>query len=102
MLCASDLAKDLISHGNIFRTPTPSNKRIEKLVAGLNKMNFDDRLNLLKHSLADKLVLPDHHVFHGFNRFCHIVVNTFNGLQILHMLVEFIKHAIKMAEKYAK
>ena len=41
-----------MSHGNIFPPPTPANKRTEKLVAGLNKMNLD----LSKHPTANELV----------------------------------------------
>ena len=49
---ASDLAEGLTSHGNIFRTPTLKNKKTERFVAGLNKMNLD----LSKHPTANELV----------------------------------------------
>ena len=91
-----------MSHGNIFKTPTPSNKKAEKLVAELNKINLDDKLDLLKHLLANKLVLSDRHVFHSFDGFCHAVVNTTDKPQILHTLVKFMKHDVKMAREYTK
>ena len=44
----------------IFRTPTPNNKRTERLVAGLNKMNLDlhptsNKLANLPHESVDDL-----------------------------------------------
>ena len=64
-----------MSHGNIFPPPTPANKRTEKLVAGLNK------INLSKHPTANKLVnLPQS------------VDNLAGGLN----------HDIGTAEQYAK
>ena len=56
---ASDLAEGLTSHGNIFRTPTLKNKKTERFVAGLNKMNLD----LSKHPTANELInLPQESV----------------------------------------
>ena len=65
-------------------------------------MNLDDRFDLLKHPLANELVLPDRHVFHGFNGFRHAVANTIDGPQILHMLVNFMKHDVGMTGEYIK
>ena len=86
----------------IFRTPTPIDKKTEKLVARLNKMNLDDRFDLLKHPLANELVLPDRHVFHGFDGFCHAVANTTDGPQILHTLVNFMKHDVAKSQELEK
>ena len=83
-----------------YKYPYP--KRTEELFAGLKKMNLDDKFDLLEHSVANKLVLPEHHVFNGFNRFCHTIANTTNRQQILHTLVEFMKHDFKMAGEYTK
>ena len=81
----------------IFRTPTPSDKRTEKLVAGLNKINLDDRLDLLEHPIANKLVLPDRHVLNNFNGFCYAVANTSDGPRILHSLIRFMNYDVRLA-----
>ena len=65
-------------------------------------MNLDNGFDLLEHPLANKLVLPDRHVFHSFDGFCHTVANTTDGPQILHTLVKFMKYDVKMAGKYTK
>ena len=62
-------------------------------------MRLDDRFDLLKHLASNELVnLPYCHVFNNFEKFHHAVANTTNGPQILHMLIEFMKHDIGMAE----
>ena len=49
----------IMSHGNIFPPPTPADKRTEKLVARLNKMNLDlhptpnELVNLPQESVDD-------------------------------------------------
>ena len=65
-------------------------------------MNLDDKLDLSEHPLANELVLPDRYVFQGFNGFCHAMANTIDGPQILHTLVEFMKHDVGMAGEYSK
>ena len=61
------------------------------LVARLNKMKLDNKLDLLEHSAFNKLVnLPHRHVFNNFEGFCHTVANTTNGSQILHTLIKFM------------
>ena len=88
----------------IFKTPTPNNKRTERLVVGLNEMKFDDRLDLLEHptSNSELVNLPHRHVFNNFKGFCHAVANTSDGPQILHTLIEFMKHDVGMAGEYKK
>ena len=65
----------IINYGNIF---LPYNEKTEKLVAGLNKINFD----LSKHPTANKLVnLPQESVDN---------------------LVAGLNHDARMAEQYTK
>ena len=92
-----------MSHGNIFLPPTPADKKTEKLIAGLNKIKLDDRLDLFEHPASKKLInLPHRHVFNNFDRFRHAVANTTDGPRILHTLIEFMKYDVRMAGKYTK
>ena len=62
----------------------------------------NDRFDLSEHPVANKLVLPDCHKSNNFDEFCHAVANTSDGLQILHLLIGFIKYDVKIAEQYTK
>ena len=72
----------IMNHGNIFPPLTSANKRTKKLVARLNKIKLDDRLDLSKHPASKELVnLPQ-----------KSVDNLAGGLS----------HDVGMAEQYTK
>ena len=97
-----------MSHDNVtvFSLPTPVNRSVDQLVVRLDKITLNSKLDLLEHPTNHRIFdlnsLLEQHVFNDFTSFCHAVANTFDGPQILYLLIKFMKYDVRMAGQYTE